>query len=123
MKYGSFQLRFTTVSLLNRQSSQLLTVLSWSSYACEKSYPWNTRCLCVHVFVFRLKTQLKKWHFNSIIQNESTVESKEYPNFGSESQVYPSHSNMYSAMMVIFTLFEILYYGRYFQLPLLNTQY
>lgn len=117
MKHGSFQQRFTTVSLLNCQSSQILTVLSCSSYACEESYPWNIMCLWVHV--------CSGWEhsWKMALGLHCSQQSKQSPKFGSDSQVYPSQSSMNLAVMVIFTLFEILYYVRYFQLPLLNTQH
>lgn len=73
-------------------------------------------CVCVQAE----NTAEKQW-LDSIVQNETTLEPEQSQNFVTESQVFPSHSNVNSAM--IFTLFEILYYGRYFQLHLLNTQY
>lgn len=93
--------------LPNMNGSLLEFIGLWGIIALEYCMP---PCACARV---QAENTAKKWHFNSIVQNES-------PKFGSESQVYPYHSNM---VMVIFTLFEILYYVRYFQLPLLNTQY
>lgn len=80
--------------------------------------PCASVCMCVQA-----EDTGGKWHFESIVHNELTLESKQSPKFGSDSQVYPSHSSMNLAVMVNFTLLEILYYVRYFQLPLLNTQY
>lgn len=80
--------------------------------------PCASECMCVQA-----ENTAEKWHYNSTVHKESTLESKQSPKLETDSQVYSTHSSKNSAVMMIFTLFEILCYVRYFQLPLLHTKY
>lgn len=104
------------------QSAELPVLPNVNSSLLVRSHPPGIPCASVCVCA-QAENTAERWHFHSIAHNESNLESKQSPKFVSDNQVYPSHSSMNLTMMVIFTLFEILCYVRYFHLPLLNTQH